>query len=106
MHRTLRSGALAAIVFVLALGACSGGSDDSEADIKARVADQLSADGGLDEEAAECFAGVIVDEIGTEDLKDVDFSAEEPPAELQEAFTTAAIAAIDTCDIDPESLGN
>ncbi len=107
MHRSLPTGALAAVVLVLGLSGCGGGSGGgtSEADIKEKLADQLSQDGELDKDTAECFAGVIVDEIGVDKLKDVDFSADEPPAGLEEEFTAAAMTALDTCDIDPSTLG-
>ena len=105
MHRSTRSGALVAVALVLGLSACGGGGGDSAADIKAKVAEQLSGDGGLDDKTADCVAGVIVDEVGVEKLKDVDFSAAEPPAEIQDAFAAAAITAIEKCDIDPDSLG-
>lgn len=105
MQGSVRIGALAAVVFTLGLTACSGGGGDvSEADVKARVADQLSSDGGLDEDTAECFAGVIVDEIGADELEDVDFAADEPPEALQEEFASAAVKALDTCDVDLDSL--
>jgi hypothetical protein len=107
MHRTARTGALAAaVVLVLGLAAC--GDDDggsSEADIKAEIAEQLAEDGTLDEETAECFADVIVDEIGADELEDVDFSDAEPPAGLQEEFAGAAVKAIDECDLDLSSIG-
>jgi hypothetical protein len=105
MQGSFRTGALAAVVLTLGLSACGGGgSDVSEDDIKARVADQLSTDGGLDADTAECFAGVLVDEIGADELEDVDFAAEEPPAGLQDDIASAAAQAIETCDVDVDSL--
>lgn len=104
MQRRALLSAVAAPVLVLGLSACSGGGDKDEADITSDIADQL-AESGLDDEAATCFAEVIVDEIGAEALKDIDFSAEEPPEELQEEFASAAVTALGTCDIDTESLG-
>ncbi len=99
---TARAGALsAAVVLVLGLTAC--GNDDggsSEADIKDEISEQLAEGGQLDDETADCFAGVIVDEIGADRLEDVDFSAEEPPAGLEEDFSAAAIKALEECDLD------
>ena len=103
MQRSVRSGALAAIL-VLALGACAGSDDASDEDITERIADQLSSDGGLDAEAAECVAGVIVDELGVDAVEDVDFAAEEPPDALQEEIAGAMVLARDTCDVDLDSL--
>lgn len=98
--------ALAATFLLLGLTAC--GSDDdsggSDADVKSEIAEQLAEDGTLDQETAECFADVIVDEIGADELEDVDFSAEEPPEGLQEEFASAAMKAIDECDLDLSSV--
>jgi len=99
------SATAAAVVLILGLSAC-GDSDggSSDADIKDRIAEQLGEGGALDADTAECFADVIVDEIGADKLNDVDFSAEEPPAELQEEFAGAAVKAIDACDLDLSSI--
>jgi hypothetical protein len=105
MHRTARTGALAAaVVLVLGLAACGDDDGGSEAEIKEKIAEQLADDGTLDEETAECFADVIVDEIGADKLDDVDFSSAEPPEGLQEEFAGAAIKAIDQCDLDLSSI--
>ncbi len=103
---TARAGAFAAAV-LLVLGLSAGGDDgggSSEADIKDEISAQLAEGGQLDDETADCFAGVIVDEIGAERLEDVDFSAEEPPEGLEEDFSAAAIKALDECDLDLGSL--
>jgi hypothetical protein len=106
MQRTARTGAItAAVVLVFGLAACGDDDSGSEADIKAKISDQLAEDGTLDEETADCFADVIVDEIGADALKDVDFSSDEPPEGLQEEFAAAAIKAIDECDLDLSSIG-
>ena len=107
MQRTARTGALAAAV-VLALGLAACGDDDgsSDADIKAEISEQLAEDGTLDEETADCFADVIVEEIGADKLEDVDFSSEEPPEGLQDEFAAAAVEAIDACDLDLSSVGD
>lgn len=101
---TARTGAFAtAVVLVLVLGLSACGDDgggNSEADIKDKISEQLAEGGQLDDETADCFAGVIVDEIGADRLEDVDFSAEEPPKGLEEDFGAAAIKALDECDLD------
>lgn len=103
MHpRLLR--ALPAPLLVLSLTACGGGDDPSAADVKAEVAAQM-VESGFDAEQAECFADVVVDELGFETVKDVDFSADEPPEGMEEEFTAAAVKAIADCDIDLGSLG-
>ncbi|MFP5255874.1 MAG: hypothetical protein ACLGI8_08515 [Acidimicrobiia bacterium] len=90
--------ALVALLLVATLAACGGDQERSTEDIQADIAEQLAED-GLDDEAADCVAGVIVDEIGAEELQDVDFSAEEPPADLREDISAATLAAIDECDL-------
>jgi len=102
---TARAGALAAaVLLVLGLSACGDDGGSSEADIKDEISEQLAEGGQLDDETADCFAGVIVDEIGAERLEDVDFAAEEPPEGLEEDFSAAAIKALDECDLDLGSL--
>ena len=53
----------------------------------------------LDAEAADCYAEIIVDEVGVEALKDIDLTADEPPEELQDEIATAATRAADECDL-------
>jgi|GEM_PF-2952591 hypothetical protein len=99
MQPRARTRALAALTLVVSLAACGGGDRSRSAeDIEADIAEQLE-ESGLPEETAGCVAGVIVDEIGVEELQDVDFSAEEPPADLQEEITAATLAAIEQCDL-------
>lgn len=101
MRRNLLSGALSALVVVLGLTACGGGGDDDPEDLRADLSEEIQTSLDLDADQADCFAGVLIDEIGEEDLQDVDFSAEEPPAGMEDEFTSAALVAIDECDIDP-----
>jgi hypothetical protein len=103
MHRTRLLSALAAPLLLITLTACGGGGDDSEADVKAKVADQL-VDSGLDQEAADCLAGVFVEEIGVDGMKDIDFSSDEPPAGLEDEFAGAALKGISDCEIDIDAL--
>ena len=100
MHRIalrLLTGSCVAI----ALSACSGGGA-SQADIEAKIAAQIVEEGLSAKEAA-CFAGVLVDEIGVDELKDVDFSADAPPPDLEDDLISASKTAIGRCDIDPAS---
>lgn len=104
MRPTPLIGALGAAALGLGLTACGGGgSGDSAEDIRAELSEQLLAI-GFQEEAADCYAGVLVEEVGADDLADVDFAAEEPPEELQEELTAAATIANDSCSFDAESL--
>lgn len=101
MRRTPLLGAAASLCLVLATTACGGDSDgDSEADIVDDLSQTLQGEGaGLDAEAADCYAEIIVDEVGAEALKDVDLSADEPPEELQDEITAAAVRAAEECDL-------
>ena len=55
-------------------------------------------DDGFDKETADCFADLVIDEVGLEELKDVDLSADEPPAEIEDEIITAAQRLPDECD--------
>ena len=68
------------------------------------MVDELSAtlqkdDNGLSDDDADCVAGVIVDEVGVDKLKDVDLSADTPPEELQEEIAAAWDLTPEECDI-------
>ncbi len=102
MHRS-RLYTLTALALLVVLAACGGGGGDSRADVEARLVSQLLED-GLTEQQASCFAELLVTEIGLDEIKDVDFSAEEPPEALREELTAAAIKAAGTCKISPADL--
>lgn len=95
--------ALAVLALTAALSGCGSGSSDSDADVEVRVADQL-VEAGLGTDAAGCFAEILIDDVGADVLKDVDFSSEEPPPALAEDLAAAAIRAEADCDIDPGAL--
>ncbi len=92
---------VAAVALTLAIGgACSDDEGDSEADLKAQLSETLQSGGdGFDEETADSFADIVIDEVGVERLQDVDLSADEPPEELQEEIASAAVRAADECDL-------
>jgi hypothetical protein len=90
-------------ILVLALAGCGGGKKDSAADVKDKVAAQL-VDEGLAREDADCFADVVVDEMGVDGVKDVDFSAERPTATQEEDLGAAAAKGLSDCDIDAGAL--
>jgi hypothetical protein len=99
MRRTPLLGAAALCLFFGA--ACSGGDDDkSEADVTKALSENLQDNNpDLAKDAADCSAGIVVDEIGLDKLKDVDLTADEPPAELQDEIAAAAIRAAEECDL-------
>ncbi len=65
-----------------------------------QVSETLQGGGeGFDEETADCFAEIVVDEVGVEELQDVDLTADEPPEELQDEIAAAAVRAGEECDL-------
>jgi hypothetical protein len=101
MHQLTSRSLLAVMVVVLA--ACGGGDGASAKDVKADVAAQVEGSGLAKADAA-CFADAIVDDLGAKTLKDVDFSADAPPAGDEGDFTAAAMKALTTCDINTDPL--
>lgn len=95
-------GALAAPLLVLTLAGCGGGGDDSAADVQARISEQF-VDNGLEKGPADCFAEIVVDELGVDEVKDIDFSSDRPPAGLEDELAAAARKALSACDIDLSS---
>lgn len=102
---TFRAAGACALIF--ALTACAGGdSDDSPEELQENLTEELTdLDLGLTAEQADCFAGLLIEHVGAEELQDIDFTDEEPPAEIAEQFADAAAEAIDACEIDPASVG-
>jgi len=94
-------GILAAVAAAVVAFLLLGGDDDGDRDrIRGEMAAQIRADSDLTNAQAECMADAVIDEIGTERLKDVDFSADDPPEDLADDFFKAALASLDKCDID------
>ena len=81
---------------------CLSGEDDKSADeLTDELAEQLERrDDSFDAEQAECYAAIIVDEVGADELQDVDLSADDLPAELESPIAAAASRATDECDLD------
>lgn len=105
MRRISLLGVVAALPLGLGLPGCAGADTDPD-DLRADLSEELQADGdGLPADEADCFAGILIDEIGVEELEDVDFNDEEPPEELRAQIAEAATIAIDECDIDSATLG-
>lgn len=95
-----RPAALGSLCLALTAAACGGGGDRSEADIKTELSESLqSGVDDLDAEAADCFAQLVIDEVGLDALRDVDLSADQPPAEIQDDITAAATRAAEECDL-------
>lgn len=95
-HRPLFAALLAAGLLV---GACSS-SDPSAEDVREDLASALQkGDDALTEDQAECYAKLIVDEIGAEKVNDVSFTAKEPSDELAEELAAVARTARTECNI-------
>jgi len=100
MRRLSLLGAAACLAFVTT--ACGGGDDEkSRADVKEELSKSLRAgESGFDAGAADCFADIVIDEVGLDEMRKVDLSADEPPEALQDDITAAAQRAADECDLD------
>jgi hypothetical protein len=105
MRRSPLIGSLAALSLVVALAACGEQDEPTADEVQADVSEELQAyDGDLTDEQADCIAEAIIDEVGQDEVTDIDF-ADDSPTELGEEFGAAAIAARDEClgePADPE----
>lgn len=99
--RRLLPTSIAALLLVT-VSACGPG-EDSEADVRDRVAAQLRAN-GLDEDAASCVAELLVEELGKDAIQDIDLGASEPEGSLDADLTEAALTARATCKVDITQL--
>lgn len=98
------AGILAVVAIVVAALLLGGGSDDDE-DIRGQLASELKSGSGLSQGQAECVADAVVDELGEDRFKGVDFSAEEPPPGLADDLFTAAFDSAEQCNLDPSDFG-
>lgn len=93
-------GAAASLCLVVGAAACSGDDGESEQDLVNEISETLQNGGeGFDEETAGCFAQIVVDEVGVEELQDVDLTADEPPEEMKGEFAAAQDRATEECDL-------
>ena len=91
-HRPLLAALLATGLLV---GACSQ-SDPSAKEVREDLSKALQkGDDALTRVQADCFAKLIVDEIGAKKVNDVGFSAKEPSDELAEELAAVATTALD-----------
>lgn len=100
MRRTPLLGAAFSLCLVVVAGCSGGGKDDkSEADVKKDLSAELQSNGdGFSKDTADCFAQLLIDEIGAKKLQDVDLSAKKPPAEIKDEIAVAAVKASTECD--------
>ena len=94
--------ALAALLLLLGLAtsACAQESDPSAEELRDDLAEELrDQDGDLSADQAECYAGLLVEELGVDEVMDVSFSDEEPPGEVADGIAAAAAEARTACDL-------
>ena len=100
--------ALVALLLPLAAlsGACSQQDDPTADELQEDLAEELrEQDGELSADEADCYAGLLVaeiedrEELGLEAVNDVDFSDEEPSADLADAIAAAAADARAECGL-------
>ncbi len=102
MPRTpLHRAALVAAVALAALAGACAQDDPTEAELREDLTEELrDIDPELTADEAECYAELLVDEIGREEISDVDLQDEEPSAEIAEQLGAAAVAAREGCGPD------
>jgi hypothetical protein len=96
MRRTPLLGA--ASVCLLLVGTACSADDPTEAEVEDDISAALrSGDEALTEEEAGCWAAIVVEEVGLDELNDMNVSDDEPTPELEEAIATGAVRAEDEC---------
>ena len=98
MHRT--PVIVAALVLASLVGACSQQKDPTADELQDDLVEELrKVDTDLTADQADCYAGLLVKEVGVKDIVDVKFSAEEPSDEIADGIAAAAVAARDECGL-------
>jgi len=98
MRRIPLPGAAAALCLLVGAAGCGGADEDSEEEVLEQISDQLQDDGeGLEAETADCFAQIVIDEVGLDDVRDADLTADDPPANLRDEYAAAGQRAADEC---------
>jgi len=98
------TGVLALVALVVGAFLLLGDDDGDQDELRAEIISVLNEDGELTDAQAECLAEHMIDELGEDRLEGVDFSADEPPAELEDDFTAAAFSGLEGCEIDMSEL--
>ena len=82
------------------LAACGGGGDEpDEAALQEELSAAFQEDGGT-EEQGDCFAKILIDEVGLEEMADLDLNADAPPAEIEDDLLAATTRAVEECNLD------
>lgn len=98
-------GILAVIAIIVAVLLLGGGDDKDGESVTTQLAAQFKRGGDLTNAQADCIAESVVDEMGEDAFDGVDFTADEPPEEIQDELFSAALNALEDCDIDPADFG-
>ncbi len=86
------------------LGACGQSDDPTAEELEKDISEELQdVDSTLTKAEADCYAGVVVDELGVDAVNDIDFSADAPDEDDAEALGAAAIKARETCGLGDEA---
>ncbi|MFL6206379.1 MAG: hypothetical protein ACJ739_13620 [Acidimicrobiales bacterium] len=100
MRRSKALAMAASLCVLLGAAGCGGKGKQSEDEIVADVSATLQAGNkDLDDKEADCFAKVVIDEIGVEDARDIKVTEDEPSKEQKDAIAKATIRAQDECDL-------
>lgn len=101
MSRSSRLAALAVLALSLTVSACAGGDEVTDDDVAEDLSTELQ-DGptGLSADDADCVAESLVEQLGADELADVDFAADEPPEADREELAAAVQQALGDCEID------
>lgn len=105
MSRSSRLVALAALALALPVVGCTGGEEVTDADVAEELSTDLQSAAGLSADDADCVAEQMVDEVGADELRDIDFAADEPPEDDQEELAAAVLEALSDCDVDLSTSG-
>ena len=69
------------------LGACGQSDDPTAEELEKDISEELQdVDSTLTKAEADCYAGVVVDEVGVDAVNDIDFSADAPDEDDAEAL--------------------
>lgn len=96
--------AVAALAAGLLLAGGDDGGDEERDRIRRGITGAINDEGDLSAKQANCIADAIIDAVGVDRLKDVDFTAEEPPTDIEDDVANAAFTSLAKCDIDLSSM--
>jgi hypothetical protein len=92
----------AAAALLLCSAAACGQDEDSEAEVKEQLSEALQRSGSFAGAAADCYAEIVIEELGIERVRDVEMSSDEPPRALAELTVEATQRANEECDLEEQ----